>query len=46
MYYEVLFVEDGLWYINFYEYGFEYKPTKVKLNKHEFEKWKIGKIEK
>lgn len=45
MYYEILFVEDGLYYVNYYENGCECSAIKLKLSTYEFEEWKAGKIE-
>lgn len=46
MFYEVLLVEGNLYYVSYYKCGCEYEPVKLKLNKEEFEKWKVGKVER
>lgn len=44
--YEILFIEDDIYYINFYANGIECPAIKLKLNKDVFNKWKINKIER
>lgn len=44
--YEILFIECDLYYINYYKYGLEHPPITIKLDKDNYSKWKIDKLEK
>ena len=43
--YSILFVEGDTYYTEFYKDGMEFKPTPLKMDKKEYEKWKVGKVE-
>lgn len=43
--YEILFLEDNLYYIRYYPLGREYKCTDLKLTKEEYEKFRKGNVE-
>lgn len=45
MLFEILFVENSTYHINYYEFGLECRAVKLKLEQSQFDKWKINKIE-
>ncbi|MBS4539804.1 hypothetical protein GOQ27_15120 [Clostridium sp. D2Q-11] len=45
MYYEILFIEEGIYYINYYP-NREDRAMALRMNEKQFYAWSTGKVER
>ena len=44
--FEIVCIENGIYYINYFSSGIEYPAIKLKLCRDDFYKWQKGKLER